>query len=63
MSAIKKAITKEELSCHCRRRTRDTELTLQLIEGLLLKLSTATDSLGYSSICKLFNFNQIIERH
>lgn len=46
MSAIKKAITKEELSRHCRRRTRGKELTLQLIEELLLKLSTATDSLS-----------------
>ena len=46
MSAIKKAITKEELARHCRRRTRGRELTLRLIEELLLKLSTATDSLG-----------------
>ena len=46
MSAIRKAVTKEELSRHCRRRTRGAELTLQLIEELLLRLSTATDSLG-----------------
>ena len=45
-SAICKAITKEELSHHCRRRTRGAEVTLQLIEALLLQLSTATDSLG-----------------
>ena len=46
MSAIRKAVMKEELSRHCRRRTRRAELTLQLIEELLLRLSTATDSLG-----------------
>ena len=46
MSAIQKAVTKEELSCHCRRRTRGAEVTLQLIQELLLQLSTATDSLG-----------------
>ena len=41
-----KAISKEELSHHCHRRTRGAEVTLQLIEELLLQLSTATDSLG-----------------
>ena len=46
MHAIRKAISKEELSRHCRRRTRGAEVTLQLIEELLLQLSTATDSLG-----------------
>ena len=48
MSAIQKAITREELSCHCRRSTRGAELTLELIERLLLKLSNplATDSSG-----------------
>ena len=45
MSAIWKAITKEELSRYCRRRTRGAKLPLQLIEELLLQLSTATDSL------------------
>ena len=45
MSAIQKAITKEELARHCRRRTRGAEMTLKLIEDLLLQLSTATDSL------------------
>ena len=44
--AIKKAIAKEELYCHYYRRTREAELTLQLIEELLLQLSTATDSLA-----------------
>ena len=45
-SAIQKAIMKEELSRHCHRRTRGAEVTLQLIEELLLQLSTTTDSLG-----------------
>ena len=46
VSAVKKAITKDELSRHCRRKTRGVELTIQLIEELLLKLGTATDSVG-----------------
>ena len=46
MHAVRKAISKEELSRYCRRRTRGAEVTLQLIEELLLQLSTATDSLG-----------------
>ena len=49
MSAIQKAITKEELARHCRRRTRGAEMTLQLIEELVLELSSspsATDSNG-----------------
>ena len=48
MSAIRKAITREELSRHCCRRTRGAELTLELIERLLLELSSplATDSSG-----------------
>ena len=46
LSATRKALTREELSRHCRRRTRGAELNLQLIEGLLLQLTTATDSLG-----------------
>ena len=46
MHAVRKAVSKEELSRHCRRRTRGAEVTLQLIEELLLQLSTATDSLG-----------------
>ena len=46
MSVICKAITRNELSRHCQRRTRGVELTLELIEGLLLQLSSsfATDS-------------------
>ena len=48
MSTIRKAITREELSRHCCRRTRGQELTLELIERLLLELSNplATDSSG-----------------
>ena len=48
MSAIWKAITREELSRHCHRRTRGAELTLEQIERLLLELSSplATDSSG-----------------
>jgi len=45
-TAILKAITREELARHCRRRTRGTDITLQLIEELLLALGTATDSYG-----------------
>ena len=44
--AAKKAIKREEMARHCRRRTRGTEQTIQLIDSLLLSLSTATDSLG-----------------
>ena len=48
MSAVRKAITREELSRHCHRRTRGAELTLEQIERLLLELSSplATDSSG-----------------
>lgn len=45
-TAIRKAITREELARHCRRRTRGHESTLELIEALLLALSPATDTLG-----------------
>ena len=45
MSAVRKAITREELSCHCCRKTQGAKFTLELIEGLLLELSSplATD--------------------
>ena len=49
VSAIQKAISKEELARHCCRRTRGAEVTLQLIEELVLELSsspTAVDSNG-----------------
>ena len=45
-NAAKNAITKDDLARHCRRRTRGTERTIDLIEKLLLSLSTATDPLG-----------------
>ena len=46
MSAIRKAVTREELAYHCRRRTKGTVVTESLIEALLLELVSATDSLG-----------------
>lgn len=45
-SAIRNAINKEELSRHCRRRTRGAEETYKAIEDLLLQFTPATDSLG-----------------
>lgn len=45
-TAIRKAITREELARHCRRRTRGEDATIELIESLLLSLSTATDTFG-----------------
>lgn len=45
-NAVQKAITKEELARHCRRQTRGTEETIEMIESLLLSLSGATDVLG-----------------
>ncbi|XP_072050117.1 uncharacterized protein [Amphiura filiformis] len=44
--AVQKAITKDELARHCRRRTRGADKTTELIESLLLSLSGATDVLG-----------------
>ena len=44
--AATKAIGKEEMARHCRRRTRGAEKTEELIESLLLSLSAATDTLG-----------------
>jgi len=44
--ATHKAINKEELSRHCRRRTRGAEETYKAIEDLLLQFTPATDSLG-----------------
>ncbi|XP_065894775.1 uncharacterized protein [Dysidea avara] len=46
MSAIQKAITTNELSRHCRRRTRGADETFKNIEALLLQFTHATDSLG-----------------
>ena len=45
-SAVRKAITREELSRHCKRKMRGVQQTTKLIEDLLLSLSSATDSLG-----------------
>jgi len=44
--AAKKAITRDELAKHCRRRTRGTEQTTQLVEAMILSLMDATDMLG-----------------
>ena len=43
---MRKAITSEELARHCRRRTRGADKTTDLLETLLLSLSSATDTLG-----------------
>lgn len=45
-SGVRKAITKEELARHCRRRARGVDRTVDLLETLLLSLSSATDTLG-----------------
>lgn len=44
--AARKAIRREEMAKHCRRRTRGAERTEQLIDSLLHSLSAATDTLG-----------------
>lgn len=44
--AVRKAISRDKLARHCRRRTRGVEQTIELIEGLLLSLASATDTLG-----------------
>ena len=45
-TAKRKALTQEELARHCRRRTREPDRIIQLLETLLLSLSSATDTLG-----------------
>ena len=45
-SAVAKALSREELARHCKRRTRGAEETERLVEDLLLAMSTATDTLG-----------------
>ena len=45
-SAVKRAVTREELARHCRRKTRGAEKTTEQIEALLLAMSPATDTLG-----------------
>ena len=42
MSAIRKAVTREELARHCRRRTKGAAITESLIEALLLELVSAS---------------------
>lgn len=44
--AARKAIGREEIARHCRRRTRGTKKTEELIDSLLLSLAEATDTLG-----------------
>ena len=44
--AIRKAIKKEELARHCRRRTRGATETATLIEAMLLEMTLATDANG-----------------
>ena len=38
-ATIQKAITREELACHCKRQTRGATVTINLIEALLLDLT------------------------
>ena len=45
-SAVRKAITKAEMARHCKRRTRGVAATKEVINNLLLELSTSTDTLG-----------------
>ena len=45
-SAVQKALCRQELQKHCRRRTWGTEETIEAIESLLLAFSPATDALG-----------------
>ena len=44
--AVRSAVSKKELSSHCRRRTRGTEATTQLLDSLFNTMATATDVLG-----------------
>ena len=41
-----KAVSKEEIARHCKRRTRGTKETVDAIEEVLLSFSMATDPLG-----------------
>ena len=45
-SSVHKAITKDEMARHCKRRTRGVKQTTEAIEALLLSFSMATDTLG-----------------
>ena len=44
--AVSKAIKKEELELHCRRRTRGVEVTIDAIENLILSYTGVKDLLG-----------------
>ena len=50
-AAIRKAISREELARHCRRRARGATETVELIEALVLVMTPVTDVLGV----RLFN--------
>ena len=45
-TAVQKAVSKEEIARHCRRRTRGTKETVDAIVEVLLSFSMATDTLG-----------------
>lgn len=45
-TAVRKALSKDELARHCHRRTRGEEAVLHNLEELILTFSTATDTLG-----------------
>ena len=45
-AAIRKAISREQLARHCKRKTRGANETITLIEALLLAMTHATDALG-----------------
>ena len=45
-TAVQKAVTKEEMARHCRRRTRGAKETTEAIEALLLTFSVVVDTLG-----------------
>ena len=53
MSGIQKAISKEKLARHCCRRTRGAEVTLQLIEELVLELSCSPTAVDSNGVCIL----------
>ena len=46
VGVVKKAVTREELAHHSKRKTRAVHETTQLIEDLILSFSSATDTLG-----------------
>ena len=45
-AAIWKAISREQLACHCKWKIRWANETITLIEALLLAMTHATDALG-----------------